>query len=287
MSEDLEFEISNIPGVPDYSINEFNCESSKFALIIPVLNEGTKFLNQIERIRERYPNLDIVVADGQSTDGSTDIDLLRQLGIRALVTRIGPGKLSAQLRMAIHYTLIRGQYAGVITMDGNGKDDVGGIAAIELALTDGFDYVQGSRFLKEGVAVNTPVLRLLAIRLFHAPVTSIASGVWITDSTNGFRGFSRKFLKDERVDPLRTVFSTYELLAYLPIRAGRLGFRFKEVPVTRRYPKNQPIPTKITGIKPHLNLTAILIKSAIGRYNPKSRRQYLPIATNIQDKESD
>ena len=46
-----------------------------------------------------------------------------------------------------------------------------------------------------------------------------------------------EYLKDVRVSPLRDVFMTYELLAYLSVRASQLGYRACEIPVTRAYPK--------------------------------------------------
>ena len=52
--------------------------------------------------------------------------------------------------------------------------------------------------------------------------------------------------------PFRDVFDTYELLAYLPIRAGQLGIPTGEVPVRRSYPDDGAIPTKIHGISGNL-----------------------------------
>jgi dolichol-phosphate mannosyltransferase len=64
------------------------------------------------------------------------------------------------------------------------------------------------------------------------------------------------------------VFDTYELLAYLPIRAARLGYVCTEVPVTRAYPPAGEIPTKIHGRRAQLELVRILARAASGRYDP-------------------
>ena len=45
------------------------------------------------------------------------------------------------------------------------------------------------------MAENTPLSRWIAIRLIHAPLCSLASGKWWTDSTQRFRGYSA----DQRV----------------------------------------------------------------------------------------
>ena len=256
-----------VAGVPDYRVDEFRERGHDLALVIPVLNENGRIRRQLAQIQQCAPQVDVVIADGGSTDGSVDPVALEGLGVRTLLTKTGPGKLSAQLRMAFHYCLEQG-YDGVITMDGNAKDGAEGIAVIAAALDQGFDFVQGSRFVPGGVAQNTPRSRYVAIRTVHAPVTSAAARTWYTDTTNGFRGHSRRLLSDPRVAPLRDVFDTYELLAYLPIRASRLGLRVTEVPVRRTYPVSEPTPTKITGWSGNTELLRILARAAAGQYNP-------------------
>jgi dolichol-phosphate mannosyltransferase len=254
--------------VPAYNVTLLREEKSDLALVIPVINENGRLTRQLEQIRSDAPDVDVIIADGGSTDGSTDTESLHELGVTTLLTKIGPGKLSAQLRMAIHHCLNH-PYKAVITMDGNGKDGVGGITTIATALRNGYDFVQGSRFVSGGEAINTPPDRYLAIRLVHAPFTSLGARHWFTDTTNGFRGHSRRLLEDSRVAPLRAEFDTYELLAYLPIRAARLGFRITEVPVTRAYPRGDAIPTKIQGCSAHAHLLQILVNASTGRYNPR------------------
>ena len=131
------------PGVPAYTVTRFCDPRWPFALVIPVINENGRLTAQLERIREAAPKVDIIIADGGSTDGSTELNTLRQLGVTTLLTKTGPGKLSVQLRMAIHHCL-QLHYEAIITMDGNGKDGVDGIDRIMTALRDGYDFVQGS-----------------------------------------------------------------------------------------------------------------------------------------------
>ena len=257
--------------VPRGEVHVLGERTSRHCVLIPVINEGDRILGQLRRLRELGLGLDVVIADGGSTDGSTDLDGLRDLGVRALLVKRDTGKLSAQLRMGFGFALAEG-YDGVITVDGNGKDDVAGIPRFVSALDAGADFVQGSRYVPGGRAINTPRERHLAIKLFHAPVTSLAARHRFTDTTNGFRGHSRALLTDPRVAPLRAVFDTYELLAYLPIRAARLGFSCTEVPVTRAYPTAGAIPTKIHGRGAQLDLVKILVRAATGRYDPDGAR---------------
>lgn len=254
-------------GIPKYISVEFSPPTSEFALLIPVINEGSRIQNQLLRIQELKLAIDIIVTDGGSSDGSIEPDFLKSVGVSSLVKKTSPGFLSTQLRAGFHYCLSK-NYQGVITVDGNNKDDVECIPLFVEKLLEGFDYVQGSRFVAGGVAENTPKLRLLAIRFIHSPVTSFAAGFKITDSTNGFRGFSRELLSSSRMGIFREVFQGYELLAYAPIRASQAGFNLVEVPVGRRYPLDAPTPTKINGIVGYLRLMRVLFKAAFRSYNP-------------------
>lgn len=254
-------------GVSPYEIHRINvCEHRDF-LVIPVINEGQRILAQLAAVQAAHLGVHVVLADGGSTDGSTEPGRLADLGLHSLLIKTGPGKLSAQLRMGFDYALRHGARS-VVTVDGNGKDDVTGTIRILDALHSGLDFVQGSRYVPGGIAENTPWVRDLAIRAIHAPATSLAAGTRFTDTTNGFRGHSRNLLTDPRVAPFRDVFDTYELLAYLPIRAGQLGLPTGEVPVRRSYPNNGAIPTKIHGISGNLRVLRILANAATGRYTP-------------------
>jgi glycosyltransferase involved in cell wall biosynthesis len=213
----------------------------------------------------------VVVVDGGSTDGSLDEDFLRSVGVRALITKKAPGKLSAQLRCGYAWALLE-KYEGIITIDGNGKDGVDTIPSFIKALDDGIDYAQASRFIKGGHHENTPLLRLLSIRVLHAPVLSAGARHWFTDTTQGYRAYSTRYLLDDRVQPFRDVFDRYELLAYLTVRATQLGYAVTELPTTRLYPKDEKIPTKIAGAAALLDLIRVMFKAATGFYAPNKAR---------------
>lgn len=253
--------------LPDYQVYEFRKKNTKYCVCIPVLNEGEKLKKQIERMLPFSKMVDIIIADWGSTDGSINKDFLRKYNIRALFILRDKGWQSTQLRMAFSYALTQ-DYEGIIQMDGNNKDGEEGITRFIKAFEDGFDYIHGSRFIKGGNAVNTPLIRWLGIRLIFSPLLSLASGFWFTDVTNGFRAYSRKYLLDSRVKPFRKLFNKYELLFYLPVRAGQIGMKMKEIPVTRKYPYNQKTPTKIVGIYGHGSLLMTAIQVALGTYNP-------------------
>ncbi|MBJ2289905.1 glycosyltransferase family 2 protein [Pseudomonas sp. MF5691] len=239
-----------------------------WCVVIPVINEGERIKNLLARMAaiNIVGIADIIIVDGGSTDGSLELQALQQVGVRGLLVKTAPGKLSAQLRCAYAFALEQG-YEGIVTIDGNDKDDPEAIPRFIDALQQGVDFVQASRFVKGGVAENTPKSRDFAIRFIHAPMLSVSSGFKWTDTTQGFRAYSRKMLLDSKVAPFRDVFMNYELLAYLSYRAPKLGYRCVELAAVRRYPKGE-VPTKISSVKGNLSVLEVLFRACFGVYNP-------------------
>lgn len=239
-----------------------------WCVVIPVINEGERIKYLLAKMSAHKIDdfADIIIVDGGSTDGSLALEALQEIGVRGLLLKTGSGKLSAQLRCAYSFVLDQG-YKGIVTIDGNNKDDPEAIHHFIDALKQGVDFVQASRFISGGVAENTPKSRDFAIRFIHAPMLRFFSGFHWTDTTQGFRAYSRKMLLDVNIAPFRDVFETYELLAYLSYRAPKLDYRCVELPTIRRYPKGE-VPTKISSFKGNLSVLKVLFLACFGRYNP-------------------
>lgn len=252
--------------LPYFEEVQINKKRSEYALVIPVINEGLRIQKQLLELKKHKFAVDIVIADGGSNDGSVDVSFLKKTGATILLIKRDNGKLSAQLRIAYAWCLKNG-YEGIITVDGNGKDGLSSIEDMRQKLAEGYDYIQGSRYLPGGSAQNTPLFRTIANRLIHAPLISLSAGVWFTDTTNGFRAYSKSFLLDPRVLPFRDVFRDYELLFYLSIRAGQLKKKIFHQPVARSYPKREPVPTKISGIGGNFKVLKQTILTVFGVYN--------------------
>jgi dolichol-phosphate mannosyltransferase len=256
-----------IPPLPAAEITEFFPRRSKYLIVIPVLNEGERIKTQLVRMAPYLSSFDTIIVDGGSTDGSTTAEALQKAGLRALLIKKAPGRLGTQIRIGLLYGLKEG-YEGVILIDGNNKDDPAAIPEFAKKIDQGFDFIQGSRFVPGGKALHNPLSRLLGIKLLHAPLLSLFSGVRYTDTTNGFRAFNRAFLADPRVAAFRDVFTGYEYHYYLSLMAGQLGFKVIEIPVTREYPEGAPPPSKIKGVRANLSIIQTLLKVCFGGYAP-------------------
>lgn len=268
MNSDLSRDVQATWQVPTFDTPLWLGRHQPYCVVIPVINEGARIQNLLDRMMalKIAEVADIIIIDGGSTDGSLGLDMLKDKGVRGLLVKKGSGKLSAQLRCAYAFALDHG-YAGIITIDGNDKDDPVAIPLFIEALNHEYDFVQASRFIQGGLAENTPMLRDFAIRFIHAPILSLFSGFHWTDTTQGFRAYSRKMLLDINLAPFRDIFSDYELLAYLSYRTPQLGYRCVELPTARRYPAMGDIPTKIIGIKGNWSVLQVLFRACFGNYN--------------------
>lgn len=259
---------TNINGVPDFECEEYSGKKTKYCICIPIINEGERIKKELETAQKHNIDqiADIIICDGGSTDGSTSKEKLTQLGVNTLLVKKGPGKQGAQLRMGLYFALQRG-YEGIITIDGNNKDSIEDIPKFIEKLEEGYDLIQGSRFIKGGQAINTPLSRYIAVKLIHAPIISLTAKERFTDTTNAYRAYSKKYLTHPEVAPFRDIFMTYELLAFLSVKASQLGMKTCEIPVRREYPKKGKTPTKISPLKGNMELIKILVKNMRGEYD--------------------
>ena len=260
----------HLQGVPNFNCYEYEQKKKEYCVLIPIINEGERIVKELKRAKKyRISEVaDIIICDGGSTDGCTEEQQLKKLEVNTLLVKDDAGKQGAQLRMGFYFAKERG-YKGIITIDGNNKDSIEDVPRFIEKLKEGYDLIQGSRFVKGGKAINTPFIRNIAVRLIHAPVISLSAGQWFTDTTNAYRGYSARYLFDERVQVFRDIFMTYELLAYLSVRATQIGMKACEIPVTRAYPKTGKTPTKISFFKGNSELMKILFANLFRKYHVK------------------
>ncbi len=76
----------------------------------------------------------------------------------------------------------------------------------------------------------------------------MVTGIKVTDSTNGFRAVRSRFFKDPRMDISQSWLDRYELEPYIFYYAVKLGYRVKEVPVTKIYPPKTEGYTKMKPV---------------------------------------
>ena len=253
--------------VPDYDIMFLRKKTKDYSLIIPVINEGLRIKSFLKKIYKNsiFNLVDIFIVDGGSTDGSLIVNDLKKMKITGFLKIKNSFGLSSQLRVGYSLSLNM-NYKGIVTIDGNDKDDPKFISTFIHMLDEGFDFVQASRFVKGGVGINTPAIRRMAIKYIHAPLLSFCSGFKWTDTTQGFRGYSAKLLKNKKLRIFREVFKNYELLFFITYAAPKLGLKCVELATTRKY-KEKKVNTKIKGVSGNFKVFYQLIMTCLGKFN--------------------
>lgn len=139
------------------------------------------------------------------------------------------------IREGIQHALIH-EFDIIVVMAGNDKDDPREIPRLLLPiLKEGYDYVQGSRFLLGGRRVKNPILRGIFSRVYPF-LWTLVTDIRCTDVTNGFRAYRTEILKDKRINLWQSWLEGYGLEYYLHFKVLKLGYKTKEVPVSKVYP---------------------------------------------------
>jgi dolichol-phosphate mannosyltransferase len=173
----------------------------------------------------------VLVVDDGSTDRSVAISESKGARVLLLGQTVGVG---AALRAGFKRAQSEG-FDVVIVCAGNNKDSPEEIPLLLTAIAEGADLVQGSRFLGAGTGIEMPLYRRLATRI-HPLLFSLSVGRRVSESTNGFRAFRTSLLLNPEINLDQAWLDEYELEPYLYWKAISLGYRIREVAVTKRYP---------------------------------------------------
>jgi dolichol-phosphate mannosyltransferase len=198
--------------------------------VLPVLNEEDKILHIVAKAPRDLVDEMLVVDDASTDDTANEA---RKGGATVLTNKQRAG-CGASIRIGIDYALAHG-YDIIAVMAGNGKDDARDLPALLAGLEKGYDFVQGSRYLKGGVWQNMPLHRVVGTKAYSF-LFSILNTLWITDATNGFRAYRASLFDDKRIDIWQEWLANYEVESYLFSKSIRLGYRVGEVPVSKIYP---------------------------------------------------
>jgi len=235
-------------------------KQNKYILGISVFNEGEKILKVIERFRD-YAVYDLLIMDDGTTDGSLErIPVNEHIFIVKNPQNRGAGH---SVRNCLRWAKERG-YTALFLVAGNDKDRPEDVVKLEKGMDDGFDLVQGSRYLPGGGFGNMPFYRTVATRLVHPLLFSLITGRRITDSTNGFRAVRLSILDDKRIDLDQEWLDRYELEPYLFYKVIKLGYKVKEVPVTKIYPAHAMGYTKMKPITGWWSILRPLVYLGLG-----------------------
>ncbi|MCW2790716.1 MAG: dolichol-phosphate mannosyltransferase [Aeromicrobium sp.] len=199
-------------------------------IVVPTYDESANLAWIVERIHAAQPDVDVLVTDDGSPDGTGDIaDGLAAADPRVHVLhRTSKQGLGSAYRAGFAWGMDHG-YDVLMEMDADGSHRPEDLEQILAASAAGADLVLGSRWVPGGGVVNWPWHRRMISRggTFYA---RLMLGIPVHDATGGFRAFRRATL--ERL-PLEEVASQgYCFQIDMTRRVLDAGMSVVEVPIT-------------------------------------------------------
>jgi dolichol-phosphate mannosyltransferase len=203
--------------------------SERVLVIIPTYNELQNLPLILSRVRAAVPEVDVLVADDNSPDGTGDrADQLAEADEHVQVLhRQGKEGLGAAYLAGFSWGLERG-YDVLVEMDADGSHQPEQLPRLLTALA-GADLVLGSRWVPGGSVVNWPVSRKILSRGGNL-WTRLMLGIPLQDATGGYRAFRGQTLRGLGLDDVAS--AGYCFQVDLAWRALKAGFRVVEVPIT-------------------------------------------------------
>lgn len=197
------------------------------SLVIPVRNEARNVAWVLEQITDDVD--EIILVDGNSTDATVITARSYRPDIK-VVSQQGSGKGDA-LRTGFHAAT--GDV--IVMMDADGSMAPQEILHYLHFLSNGYDFVKGSRFIAGGGSLDITPFRRAGNKFLLAVFNSLFDSE-LTDLCYGFCAFHRRYL-----DLLALEATGFEIEAEMTVRASQVGLRIAEVPsmeMPRRYGKS-------------------------------------------------
>lgn len=209
--------------------NEARPPLTRVAVLIPTYNERENLPRVVSRVRAAAPEVDVVVLDDNSPDGTGDVaDALAAEDSKVqVIHRPGKQGLGAAYLAGFQWAIEQG-YDAVVEMDADGSHQPEHLPELLEAAKDA-DLVIGSRWIPGGAVVNWPLYRKFLSVSANA-YTKVLLGMPVNDATAGYRVYRVSAL--QRLGLSNVASQGYSFQVDLTWRAVRQGLTVVEVPIT-------------------------------------------------------
>ncbi len=203
-------------------------ETPKVLVVIPTYNEAENIPKLIPAVLKQAPNIDILVVDDGSPDGTAAIvkEIMATNSSVHILERPGKQGLGTAYVLGFRYA-IEHDYDFVFEMDADFSHNPNEIPVFLSTIKD-YDLVIGSRYINGVRVLNWPMNRLLLS--YSANVyTQIITGLPVHDATGGFKCYRIAALKTIDLDHIRS--NGYAFQIEMSFKVWKKGFRLVEIPI--------------------------------------------------------
>jgi len=167
-----------------------------FTVIIPTFNESENISKLLQTLNVLYPEVNIIVADDGSTDGTQKIVLDIGLQNKRVVLLDRSAKPVHGITASVMDSILKATTKYAIVIDGDFQHPPDKIKDFASKLVEGYDVVVGAR---EKVLVPWPLYRRMiswtATKLGHCRL--VVSGAFTKDVLSGFFGTKRELFTEK------------------------------------------------------------------------------------------
>ncbi|MBS3157447.1 glycosyltransferase family 2 protein [Candidatus Woesearchaeota archaeon] len=197
----------------------------KVIITIPAYNEEASLREVISNIKNVMDktNYDYIIQ--VLDDGSKDrtVEIAKEVGAKIYSNRRNLG-LAKTFQEELRYA-IENKADIIVHTDADGQYDPSHIPELIKKIEEGYDLVLGSRFGKK--IKHMPFMKRIGNKAFSKVISSL-TGIDITDSTTGYRAFTKEVA--EEIEFINTFTYTQEQI----IKAAKEKFRITEIFVRTR-----------------------------------------------------
>ena len=199
-------------------------------IVIPTFNERENINPLLKSIFSQKIAVDVLILDDNSPDGTKKVVLENKKKYKDQLHLINREKKEGLGKAYIEgfKWALKKKYKKIIQMDADLSHPPEKLIDIfnELEL---YDYVIGSRYINGIRVLNWPLNRIM-LSIGASWYVNLITRLPIKDPTAGFVGYNRTSLLSLNLDKI--MFVGYAFQIEMKFKLWKLGFNFKEIPIT-------------------------------------------------------
>ena len=199
-------------------------------IVIPTFNEKENINPLLNSIFSLKISVDVLILDDNSPDGTKNVVIENKKKYKDrlhLINREKKQGLGKAYIDGFKWALNK-KYKKIIQMDADLSHPPEKLIKIVNEL-DMYDYVIGSRYINGIRVLNWPLNRII-LSIGASWYVKLITGLPVKDPTAGFVGYNRSSLLSLNLNKI--MFVGYAFQIEMKFKLWKLGFNFKEIPIT-------------------------------------------------------